>query len=63
VVELCRVTALAEEELSRGNVVPISGTSSVERLAENVGAVDVRLTRAELDASRHVALNCLSRSM
>jgi aryl-alcohol dehydrogenase-like predicted oxidoreductase len=39
--------------LTRGNVVPIPGTSSVERLAENVGAVDVRLSRAELDEIEH----------
>lgn len=35
--------------LARENVIPIPGTSSVERLIENVGAVDVQLTPAELD--------------
>ena len=35
--------------LTREDVVPIPGTSSVERLAENAGAVDVQLTREELD--------------
>jgi aryl-alcohol dehydrogenase-like predicted oxidoreductase len=35
--------------LTRDNVIPIPGTSSVERLAENVGAVGVHLTHAELD--------------
>ena len=35
--------------LTRDNVFPIPGTSSVERLAENVGAIGVRLTRDELD--------------
>jgi len=35
--------------LTRENVVPIPGTSSADRLAENAAAVDVRLTRDELD--------------
>jgi aryl-alcohol dehydrogenase-like predicted oxidoreductase len=35
--------------LSHESVVPIPGTSSVERLTENAGALDVRLTREELD--------------
>lgn len=35
--------------LTRENVIPIPGTSSVERLAENVGAADVQLTRVELE--------------
>jgi aryl-alcohol dehydrogenase-like predicted oxidoreductase len=35
--------------LSRDNVIPIPGTSSVERLTDNAGAADVRLTRDELD--------------
>jgi aryl-alcohol dehydrogenase-like predicted oxidoreductase len=34
--------------LTRDEVVPIPGTSSVERLAENVGAADVQLTHDEL---------------
>jgi aryl-alcohol dehydrogenase-like predicted oxidoreductase len=35
--------------LTRDNVVPIPGTSSLQRLAENVDAVGVRLTRDELE--------------
>ncbi len=35
--------------LTREDVIPIPGTSNVERLAENVGAIGVRLTRDELD--------------
>lgn len=35
--------------LTRENVLPIPGTSNVERLAENVGAIGVQLTRDELD--------------
>ena len=35
--------------LTRDLVVPIPGTSSVERLAENAGAASVRLTHEELD--------------
>ena len=35
--------------LTRENVIPIPGTSNVERLSENAGAADVRLTRDELD--------------
>jgi aryl-alcohol dehydrogenase-like predicted oxidoreductase len=35
--------------LTREDVVPIPGTSSVERLAENAGALDVQLTREDLD--------------
>ena len=35
--------------LTRDNVIPIPGTSNVERLAENAGAVGVHLTRDELD--------------
>ena len=35
--------------LTRENVIPIPGTSNAERLAENVGAISVRLTRDELD--------------
>ncbi len=35
--------------LARENVVPIPGTSSIDRLAENAGAVAVRLTRAEVE--------------
>jgi aryl-alcohol dehydrogenase-like predicted oxidoreductase len=35
--------------LTRDTVVSIPGTSSLERLAENVGAVGVNLTRDELN--------------
>jgi aryl-alcohol dehydrogenase-like predicted oxidoreductase len=35
--------------LAHENVVPIPGTSNLERLAENVGAIGVRLTHEELD--------------
>ena len=35
--------------LTRDNVVPIPGTSSIERLVDNVGAADVLLTQEELD--------------
>jgi aryl-alcohol dehydrogenase-like predicted oxidoreductase len=35
--------------LTRENVIPIPGTSNLDRLAENVGAVDVNLTPDELD--------------
>jgi len=35
--------------LSREQVIPIPGTSSIERLTENVGAADMRLTRQDLD--------------
>jgi aryl-alcohol dehydrogenase-like predicted oxidoreductase len=35
--------------LTHKDVVPIPGTSSVERVAENAGAASVQLTRSELD--------------
>jgi aryl-alcohol dehydrogenase-like predicted oxidoreductase len=35
--------------LTRENVVPIPGTSSVDRLGENAAAVTVRITRDDLD--------------
>jgi aryl-alcohol dehydrogenase-like predicted oxidoreductase len=35
--------------LTRDDVIPIPGTSSIERMAENAGAVNVQLTRQELD--------------
>jgi aryl-alcohol dehydrogenase-like predicted oxidoreductase len=35
--------------LTRDHVIPIPGTSNVERLEENAGAASVRLTREELD--------------
>ena len=41
--------------LTREDVVPIPGTSSVERLEENAGAIDVRLARAELDEIERVS--------
>jgi aryl-alcohol dehydrogenase-like predicted oxidoreductase len=41
--------------LTREDVVPIPGTSSVQRLEENAGAIDVRLTRAELDDIERVS--------
>ena len=34
------------------NIVPIPGTSSIERLEENAGAVDVGLSSADLDGDR-----------
>jgi len=41
--------------LTREDVVPIPGTSGVERLEENAGAIDIRLTRAELDEIERVS--------
>jgi len=35
--------------LTRPEVIPIPGTSSIERVSENAGTVNVRLTRAQLD--------------
>jgi aryl-alcohol dehydrogenase-like predicted oxidoreductase len=35
--------------LTRDQVIPIPGTSSIDRLAENARAVEVKLTREELD--------------
>jgi aryl-alcohol dehydrogenase-like predicted oxidoreductase len=35
--------------LTREDVVPIPGTSNVERMSENVGALSVQLTREDLD--------------
>ena len=35
--------------LARENVIPIPGTSSLQRLAENVGALGIHLTHEELD--------------
>jgi aryl-alcohol dehydrogenase-like predicted oxidoreductase len=43
--------------LARDNVIPIPGTSSVERLAENVDAVRVHLTQNELDEMDRHALS------
>jgi aryl-alcohol dehydrogenase-like predicted oxidoreductase len=36
--------------LTRDQVIPIPGTSNIDRLTENAGAVDVSLTRTDLDA-------------
>jgi aryl-alcohol dehydrogenase-like predicted oxidoreductase len=41
--------------LTRDDVVPIPGTSSVERLEENAGAAEVHLTREELEEIEHVS--------
>jgi aryl-alcohol dehydrogenase-like predicted oxidoreductase len=41
--------ALAWLLVRHDNVIPIPGTSSVKRLEENIAAVDVALTRQELD--------------
>jgi aryl-alcohol dehydrogenase-like predicted oxidoreductase len=42
--------------LKRGdNVIPVPGTSSIKRLEENVAAVDVVLTAAELDQIEKIA--------
>jgi aryl-alcohol dehydrogenase-like predicted oxidoreductase len=37
------------------DVIPIPGTSSIKRLEENVGAVDVRLTAEDLDRIEQIA--------
>ena len=37
------------------NVIPIPGTSSIKRLEENIGAVDVDLTKPELDRIEQIA--------
>lgn len=41
--------------LTRDDVVPIPGTSSIERLEENAGAAEVRLTREELEEIERVS--------
>ena len=41
--------------LTHDDVVPIPGTSSVERLEENAGAAEVRLTREELEEIERVS--------
>ncbi len=41
--------------LARENVIPIPGTSSPSRLQENVGAVNVRLSAADLDRIERVS--------
>jgi aryl-alcohol dehydrogenase-like predicted oxidoreductase len=63
-----RVRALAEEKgctpaqlalawliRRHDDVIPIPGTSSIKRLEENVGAVDVRLTAEDLDRIEQIA--------
>jgi aryl-alcohol dehydrogenase-like predicted oxidoreductase len=47
--------ALAWLLSAHDNVVPIPGTSSIQRLEENVGAVDVNLTQQELDRIDQIA--------
>jgi aryl-alcohol dehydrogenase-like predicted oxidoreductase len=47
--------ALAWLLLRRDNVIPIPGTSSPQRLAENVAAVDIELTPQELDRIEQIA--------
>jgi aryl-alcohol dehydrogenase-like predicted oxidoreductase len=47
--------ALAWLLVRHDNVIPIAGTSSVERLKENVAAVDLSLTREELDHIEQIA--------
>ena len=42
--------------LSReGNVIPIPGTSSIARLAENAAAADIRLSQADLDQIEEIS--------
>jgi aryl-alcohol dehydrogenase-like predicted oxidoreductase len=41
--------------LSRGNVIPIPGTSSVKRLEENAAAADIRLSEADLDRIERIS--------
>jgi aryl-alcohol dehydrogenase-like predicted oxidoreductase len=47
--------ALAWLLSAHDNVIPIPGTSSIQRLGENVGAVDVELTQQELDRIDQIA--------
>lgn len=47
--------ALAWLLAQRPDVVPIPGTSSVERLEENIGAVDVALSTGDLERIRTIA--------
>jgi aryl-alcohol dehydrogenase-like predicted oxidoreductase len=46
VAQLCLAWLLAQGE----DVIPIPGTKSLDRLKENLGALDIALTPAELDA-------------
>jgi aryl-alcohol dehydrogenase-like predicted oxidoreductase len=46
VAQLCLAWLLAQGE----DVIPIPGTKNIDRLKENLGAADITLTQAELDA-------------
>jgi aryl-alcohol dehydrogenase-like predicted oxidoreductase len=50
VAQLCLAWLLAQGE----DVIPIPGTKSLDRLKENLGAVDIRLSATELDAIAQV---------
>ena len=50
VAQLCLAWLLAQGE----DVLPIPGTKSLSRLEENLGAMDITLTQAELDAIAEV---------
>lgn len=50
VAQLCLAWLLAQGE----DVIPIPGTKSLDRLKENLGAADIVLTQAELDAIAEV---------
>lgn len=50
VAQLCLAWLLAQGE----DVIPIPGTKSLDRLNENLGAADIMLTKAELDAIAQV---------
>jgi aryl-alcohol dehydrogenase-like predicted oxidoreductase len=50
VAQLCLAWLLAQGE----DVLPIPGTKSLARLKENLGAMDITLTQAELDAIAEV---------
>ena len=49
--QLALAWLLARED----NVIPIPGTSSLERLEENVGAVNITLSQMELEQIDHIA--------
>lgn len=50
VAQLCLAWLLAQGE----DVIPIPGTKNIDRLKENLGAADIILTKAELDAIAEV---------
>jgi aryl-alcohol dehydrogenase-like predicted oxidoreductase len=50
VAQLCLAWLLAQGE----DVIPIPGTKNIDRLKENLGAADIVLTKAELDAIAEV---------